>query len=106
VRAIAVVELAGVADCDAVNVADCPGLRLMLRTLVVVTPCTTPLAFVQVRFAPLTRVKLPPATMPDPLALLIACAILVSLTGIVNPLAYAISPEPGTTLPTHVEPRE
>jgi hypothetical protein len=44
--------------------------------------------------------------MPDPLALLIACAILVSLTGIVNPLAYAISPGPGTTPPTHVELRE
>jgi hypothetical protein len=44
--------------------------------------------------------------MPAPLALLIARAILVSLTGIVNPLAYAISSEPGTTLPTHVEFRE
>jgi hypothetical protein len=39
-----------------------------------------------------------------PLALEIAPTVRVSLIVMVNVLAYATSPEPGTTPPTHVDP--
>jgi hypothetical protein len=87
----------------AVTVAVWPGARLVVVTqLVVVAPCTTPFAFVQVRLHPFNMEKVPPTVIPVPAALLIACTVRVSLIVTVNVLANATSPGPGTTPPTHV----
>jgi hypothetical protein len=55
--------------------------------LVVVLPCKIPFALVHVRLQPFRSENVPPAVMLVPLALLIACAVLVSLIVTVNVLA-------------------
>jgi hypothetical protein len=95
-------ELAVCANDPAI-VATVPTPRFGVVTQTVPTaPWSTPFAFVTVKLHPSSNENVPPAVMPVPLALLIACTVRVSLIVTVNVLANATSPDPGTTPPTQV----